>query len=255
MQQIRNVVRSVFFGSWFWFVGCIGLTAWLVDPSGPLRRNELPHVTWTRPDGQPPYWLELGKTQNDAFTTLRCKLETVVEIQKREATLEQVLMQIGDEIGIEFYVPLFHDDTMIEIDPAKRLRIPPMQMAAADMLVKILTPLKLTWELHENCVVIVDCELAIPSTQCYDLAWIMANDQQIEAIQEAIQVAIFDFEDIHATRIGSGLMITATEENHRKVFQMLSQIAKLKKSNLQRIDSPDQQSGMNKGFGNVGCIF
>lgn len=65
----------ILFGTPFWFISCTALGIWLVDPSGPLRRDEVPQVRWSKPSGNAPVCVEW-----EVFSERDCSRMTIFQV-------------------------------------------------------------------------------------------------------------------------------------------------------------------------------
>ena len=222
----------ILFGTPFWFISCTALGIWLVDPSGPLRRDEVPQVRWSKPSGNAPVWLSARQAADARADALRAKLETRVSVCSEDASLEQILDEIAEQIGVSFVIK---PEASHRVHEYSIVRLSFDQMCVADILEQMLTPLDFTWQLGESQVEILDIFDAIETLRCYDLAWVLRGDQQADNVARTIDDFILNGNT--CSRVGSGLFVQGTELDHHRVERILAQLPRLPDSNLRRLST------------------
>jgi len=251
MLQNLTAVGRILFGTPFWFISCAALAVWLVDPSGPLRRDEVPQVNWSKPSGNDPAWLSARQAADARADALRAKLETRVSVCSEDASLEKILDEIAAQIGVSFVIK---PEASNRVHEYSIVRVSYDQMCVADILEQVLTPLDFTWQLGESQVEILDIFDAMETLRCYDLAWVLRGDQQADNVARMIDDFIQNGNT--CSRVGSGLFVQGTELDHHRVERILAQLPRLLESNLSRLSTNSLgpgNSAMPSNASSFGC--
>lgn len=194
---------------------------------------------WSRPDSGTPEWLQSGAEQQAAVEENRKVLRKQVELDFNGTPLRHVLSQIMDDLSIAIYVNQSEIDAFgADIDAPITLTMPRVSLRSAFRL--ILTPLDLTYKIHENYIEItsIDNADAVPTIRYYDLSHVMTSAANAESLIRAIENTCAPDAWLAAggkssiSVVGSLMIVASIEETHSQIEALLANVARILPQNL-----------------------
>jgi hypothetical protein len=198
-------------------------------------------VVWTA-EGEPPVWMELASTEIERQDELRIKLRETVEVDFEDTPLDQVLKSISGQVGIDIQIDAAEfknagANTQIPVSVKGTITIKELLRR---VIVQVDTA-DLDYIVRESCIEVTTVEAADsdPQLRYYDLAFVLPNSANADAIIAAIQNSIDP--DSWMTNggtysisvVGSMLIVSAAESSHDRIEKLLSKVARMNRKNLE----------------------
>ncbi|MFO1065082.1 MAG: sigma-70 family RNA polymerase sigma factor [Pirellulales bacterium] len=219
--------------------------------------NKRAAADWVKPEEPAPNWLEGGDSQLEKFEEHRTRLQQLISLDYQETPLKQVLESLSENLGVPILLsPNFDEEQPITIT------VP--EVSGREALRMILSPHGLSYVIRESSIEVDETQVIEndPTIRYYDLAFVVtdtgAAEQIIETIQRVIRSDMWESSGGTWTvsLVGSLLVVSASEDGHVKIEQLLARVAKVNKANLKgnvRIDR-GQASGGGGGMGGGGMF-
>ncbi len=235
LLQFRDRVSAVS----LWMMISFFFSAYLVGPWSPIPKHFISSVPYLKPDGPTPEWLDYQSSVHDQRESVRRKLRTPISLDANNATIDQVLRSISDQIDVP--IEYFLDDRLDLDDRSLCFNCKWEQIEAHIALRRTLAPVELSWEIHENIIFIVnefDVELVF---RPYELAWLMQNDAQSDEVLEFVYSTMM-LEQGDVELFGSRLIAKASEQQHLDIEEFLATLQRLCPMNSRQLADDDSPS-------------
>lgn len=186
-------------------------------------------ITWTKPTGPEPKWLERGRKRFQSIERIRDLLAREIgprDIQ--ELPLTNVLAGISEELVIPILFNAANasqegipEDTPITLEFTGNLRT---------FLDVLLGPYELTYVINEaglEVTTLVDASTK-PSIGVYDLSFVAADSENAKSILQAIGLTIKSRRSdgaLDVFMVGQMLVVSATERSHVEIESLLARLA------------------------------
>lgn len=213
-----------------------------IPPTKPQAPTAEQTVIWQRPeDAGPeaglPSWLEGGASAETSTEANRAKLNNEVEIGAEQAPLRNVIESLASTSGIRLRTNAqelenfgVDDDLLVSVEGKMTLR---------EALRIVLEPEELAYRVTESGIEItsIDDANARPSLRYYDLAYVLPNSANAEALVNAIQTSVRpdDWMPNGGTAtislVGSMMIVTANDLVHQDIESVLLNIRRMHPSN------------------------
>lgn len=215
-----------------------------INPSKPQAPTAEQTVIWQRPeDAGPeaglPSWLEGGASAETSTENNRAKLNDLVAIEATRAPLQDFIRMLADSSGTSLRLnrqelESFGIEPDLEVLFAKK-----GEMTLREALRIVLEPEELAYRVTESGIEItsIDDANARPSLRYYDLAYVLPNSANAEALVNAIQTSVRpdDWMPNGGTAtislVGSMMIVTANDLVHQDIESVLLNIRRMHPSN------------------------
>ncbi|GAB5402217.1 MAG: hypothetical protein Aurels2KO_04480 [Aureliella sp.] len=230
-------------------------------PSKPAAPPEV--VTWQRPEsdeiGIVPEWLAGGASAQSLVEQSRKSLSNSINVSAKATPLANLASQLAVDAGVAIRINRqeleafgVDSDTPVSVEGEMPLR---------EAFRIILTPLELTYRATESGIEItsIDDADSRPNIRFYDLAYILPNSANADALVNAIQQSV-EPDCWHANGgtssvvlVGSMMIVSSRDTVHQQIETMLLHIRRMNPSNAATPVGPSSSYGpMYGGGGGMG---
>lgn len=187
-------------------------------------------ITWTKPTGPEPKWLERGRKRFQAIERIRDLLAREIEPQDLQSMpLATVLARLSSE----FEIPILFNSTKIASQTGISEETPITMGFAGNLrtfLDVLLGPYELTYVINEaglEVTTLADASTK-PSIGVYDLSFVAADSENAKSFLQAIGLTIKPQGSdgaLDVFMVGQMLVVSATERSHVEIESLLARLA------------------------------
>ncbi len=204
---------------------------------------------WQQPDtneGNQPVWLTGGEESMQAMEKNRAVLSQKVEFDFSGVPLANVAEWLTEQSGVQFEVNLSEIE-LLGVDPEQPVSVKG-HASVKELLRRMLGPLELSYLVTESTIEITskDAAEADPAIRFYDLAYVLPNASNAEALVNAIQQSADPDSWLAAggtssiSIVGSTMIVAAPQSTHQKIEVILLNLTKMNRRNVE--NAPPQLS-------------
>ena len=182
----------------------------------------------------------------------RAVLAKKIDFEVIDMPIIQVAHKLSEELGVEVEVDVNELD-LIGVDPGQPITFRG-RGSAREIFRRMLTQYDLTYRVTESTIEITsrDAADADPSTRFYDLAYILPNPSNADAVINAIEQSVDPDSWVNAggtssiVLVGSMMVVSAPDSTHQKLELVLINLAQM---NPKNVEKPTPQPSYGVGFG------
>lgn len=190
-------------------------------------------ITWTKPTGPEPKWLERGRKRFQSIERIRDLLAREIETQDlHEVPLASVLGRITESLEI----PIFYDSAKMASESGFSQDIKITLQYRGNLrtfLDRLLEPYSLTYVINESGIEITTTSWAAikPSLVVYDLSFLFPDSKNIKSLVGAIEFIVDPTESSSDPYISfvllvdSRLIVATNERVHVEIESLLASLA------------------------------
>lgn len=218
-------------------------------------RAEAATIPWQRPetaDGTVPIWLSGGQESIQAMEQNRALLAKNIEFEVVDMPIIEVAQELTEKLGVEIEVDVNELD-LIGVAPGDLITFRGSG-SVREVFRRMLVQYDLTYRVTESTIEITsrDAADADPSTRFYDLAYILPNPSNADAVTNAIQQSLDPDSWLAAggtssiVLVGSMMVVSAPDSTHQKIELFLINLAQM---NPKNVEKPTPQASFGGGVG------
>lgn len=222
-------------------------------PADELAPTNAPPVEWQRPDSEgDPIWLAGGKTSMESMDANRAVLARQLNFEFHRLPLREAANFLTDQTGTTFEINMNELD-LLGVDPDTTISLYG-ECSIREFLRRTLDPLELTYQVTESTIEITskDAADANPRMRFYDLAYILPNASNADAVISAVQQSIDPDSWLAAggtsssVMVGSMLIVSAPDSTHQKIEILLMNLSTM---NPKNVETAPSGTGIVPGMG------
>jgi hypothetical protein len=218
-------------------------------------------ITWTKPTGPEPKWLERGRKRFQSIERIRDLLAREIEPQDlQEFPLASVLGRITESLEI----PIFYDSAKMASESgfSQDIKITlQYQGNIRTFLDMLLEPYDLTYVINEAGLEVTTLADAASkrSIGVYDLSFVAADSENAKSVIQAIRVSINPrelVEEVELFAVNQFLIVSAMERTHANIESFLARLAPVSSTPAASVPDSgnkmapnDKKPGTNDPFG------
>ncbi len=187
-------------------------------------------ITWTKPTGPEPKWLERGRKRFQAIERIRDLLAREIEPRDiQELPLTNVLAGISEELVIPICFDHSGISSIVGVPSETRITLQ-FTGNIRTFLDLLLEPYGLTYVISESGLLITNSSLARTKASLvgYDLSFVSSDSKSVKSLVQTIELIIDSYEgdrDCFVSVIDSLLIVAATERSHVEIESLLASLA------------------------------
>lgn len=226
--------------------------------AGAMASAKQQAVTWERPElaeDSEPSWLAGGRSAMEAIESNREKLSQKLEFDFNAIPLSEIVAWMSEETGVDIELQTA-ELSLLGVDPNMPVTVSG-SASLRELIRRIGEPHELTYIVTESTIEITsrDAAESHDNMRFYDLAYVLPNSENTDALINAIQQSIDPDSWLAAggtssiTVVGSMMIVNAPDTTHQKIEVLLLNITKMNPKNAARATPVGGLNAMPGGFG------